>query len=59
VNKDGLLNVGDYSAVVDCFGEKLNTVLCLYRDSADLNFDGVVDIIDLNIVLRNFGKTDD
>lgn len=53
------VGVLDYNAVANCYGDKLNTVLCANRESADLNFDEIVDIIDLNIVLRNFGKKDD
>jgi hypothetical protein len=50
----------DFGAFVDCYGSKINDPdSCKHQDSADLNFDEVVDIIDGNIVLRNFGKTDD
>lgn len=50
----------DFNSLVNCYGSKLSTDSCLLdQDSADLNFDEVVDIVDLNIVLRNFGKTDD
>lgn len=53
------IDILDYNSVRNCFGARLNTEGCTNKSSADLNFDGTVDIVDLNITLRNFGKTDD
>ena len=59
INDDDIIDVLDYNAILSCYGNKLNTVLCENKEVVDLTFDRVVDIIDLNIIFRNFDKTDD
>jgi hypothetical protein len=52
----------DWSALVDCFGDKKTSVACVAHGTfpntqdtlADLNDDGVVDGVDYTMVLRNF-----
>ncbi|MCL4354551.1 hypothetical protein M1349_03750 [Patescibacteria group bacterium] len=46
LNNDNILNLADYNIFISCFGEKQ----CDKKDLADLNDDGVVDEIDLNIL---------
>lgn len=51
---DGYLNVVDYNILVHCLGSKSTSDQCQpYKETLDLNDDGVVDLIDLNILMRN------
>lgn len=59
IGSDGKIDIADYNALTSCFGAKRHTSSCTLKEKADLNFDGGVDGIDYNMVLRNFGKTDD
>ena len=52
------INAMDYNSILNCYGGKFSSD-CKTKVFPDLNFDEKVDIIDLNIVLRNIGKTDD
>lgn len=57
VNNDNLLNILDYTAIVDCFGSKVNSSTCKYPPTqknigADINDDGVIDGIDYNAFVR-------
>lgn len=53
-----IINAMDYNSILNCYGAKYS-LDCKTEIFADLNFDDQVGIIDLNIVLRNIGKTDD
>lgn len=55
------LNINDYNTLISCFGDKADTSSCPVKTAgpggtnlADLNDDGKVDGIDLNIFLRSF-----
>lgn len=54
-NGDGMVNIKDYSIVIDAFGSVSGGET--YNDQADLNSDGMVNIKDYDIVIGNFGKT--
>lgn len=49
-NSDNQLTMLDYSQFVSCYGTKS----CVNKPLYDLNFDGNVDGVDYNILLRNF-----
>ncbi|MCL4354552.1 hypothetical protein M1349_03755 [Patescibacteria group bacterium] len=46
LDNNNVIDIADYNALVACFGSKQ----CANKDQADLNDDGVVDEIDLNIL---------
>lgn len=55
-NGDNYINIIDYNVLIGCLpGAPANA--CLNKKIADLNDDGKVDQIDLNILQRNFGDT--
>ncbi len=52
---DNFINIIDYNAIIGCMpGAPSNS--CFNKDYADLNDDGVVDKIDFDIMLINFGE---
>jgi hypothetical protein len=51
VNNDNALNILDYNAILGCVGDKKNTSTCTTGNAADLNDDGAIDGVDLNIFL--------
>jgi hypothetical protein len=48
VDQNNTLNTTDYNLIVACYGTKI----CSYKRGADVNDDGVVDGIDINLWLR-------
>jgi hypothetical protein len=50
VNSDNQLNLVDYNIFLTCFGNKQ----CNTKTQADLNMDGKVDEVDLNILYDQF-----
>lgn len=54
VNNDNTLDIKDYNEIaINCFEAKKETSACSYKIEADLNKDGEIDGIDLNIFLTN------
>ena len=53
VNGDGQVNLKDFFAACKAFGATEGTPR--YNANADLNHDGVVDMLDLLIIRANFG----
>jgi hypothetical protein len=51
INDDNKLDIGDYNQIVSCYGAKKNTSSCTNSAAADLNDDGNIDGIDLNIFI--------
>lgn len=51
---DNIMNISDYSAFVECFGEKANSSNCPEKTSADLDDNGVIDGVDYNILFKSF-----
>ncbi|HVF69542.1 MAG TPA: dockerin type I domain-containing protein [Xanthomonadales bacterium] len=55
VRGDNSINIIDYNALIGCLpGAPINA--CFNRNYADLNDDGKVDQIDLDILMSNFGE---
>ncbi len=52
---DNYVNIIDYNAIIGCLPGAPPSA-CLNRDFADLNDDGQVDQIDLDLLLDNFGE---
>lgn len=52
-NGDTKLDFNDYVAVENCFGAKADLTSCKNKDSADLNDNGTVDLVDYNIISSN------
>ena len=50
IDQDNVLSLGDYNALISCY----NNGICANKDQADLNLDGKVDELDLNIMLKSF-----
>jgi len=65
ITNHNTVDIKDYNALIDCFGNKLNSASCkshhlsdeLLDSFGDLNDDGIVSGIDYNILLRNFGNS--
>ena len=50
INSDNELNLLDYNIFISCFGGKA----CDKKQQADLNLDGKIDEVDLNILYTQF-----
>lgn len=53
VNNDNVLDIADYNVILACFGDKT----CVNKEAADLNEDGKVDGIDINIFITGLSFT--
>lgn len=54
-NGDGMVNIKDYSIVIDAFGTVFGGEN--FNEAADVNGDGMVNIKDYDIIIENFGNT--
>ncbi len=52
IDQNNELNLVDYNLIVSCYGTKS----CSQKEKADLNLDGKVDELDLNILYAGFSK---
>ena len=52
VSQDNQMNIDDYNALISCFGKSS----CTNHDKTDLNDDGVIDELDLNLMIAAFLK---
>ncbi len=52
IDQNNELNLVDYNLIVSCYGTKS----CSQKEKADLNIDGKVDELDLNILYASFAK---
>lgn len=52
VNGDDQIDISDYNSLASCFGSKQQSSACTNPSSADLNDDGRVDGIDINVFIR-------
>ncbi len=65
INNDNQIDLSDYNILVDCYGAKQASPACKVHsisdqyqpNFADLNDDGIVNGVDYNLLIRNFGKT--
>ena len=55
LNEDNVINTADYSIVKSAIGSKPEAAN--WNDNVYFNKDGVINAIDLGIVIKNFGKT--
>lgn len=53
INDDNTLDIKDYNILVGCFTDKINTASCTDPENSDLDDNGIVDGIDLNLFLRS------
>jgi hypothetical protein len=53
-NGDGVMDIADYNAFVNCFGDKADAPLCPNRQAADLDDNGKIDGTDYNLMVLNF-----
>lgn len=51
---DNTVDVGDYNAFVNCFGERNNDDFCTGSNYGDFDDNGVIDGVDYNLLLRSF-----
>ncbi len=51
---DNLIDVSDYNAFVNCFGERNKTTFCTGNNYGDFDDNGVIDGVDYNILLLSF-----
>lgn len=57
VTDDGKINIMDYSSLASCYMDSPTAAVpdsCADPDGADLNSDGVTDLFDLNLFIREF-----
>ncbi|RJQ36303.1 hypothetical protein C4559_05385 [Candidatus Microgenomates bacterium] len=58
INGDNAIDIADYSAYLDCFGDKANSSSCKFKENADLNDDGkndtLTDVSDFRLVFEAF-----
>lgn len=57
INEDNSIDTQDYSAYISCFGTKINSASCLFKNNIDLNEDGTTDSLtdlrDYRILIQN------
>ena len=51
---DNSIDISDYNAFINCFGERDTSAFCSANNYGDFNDDGVIDGIDYNILLLSF-----
>lgn len=51
---DNTVDVGDYNAFVNCFGERSSDTFCTGSNYGDFDDNGVIDGVDYNLLLRSF-----
>lgn len=51
---DNTVDVGDYNAFVNCFGERSSDDFCTGSNYGDFDDNGVIDGVDYNLLLRSF-----
>lgn len=60
ITKDNVIDILDYNAYINCFGNKKNQATCLYKNASDLNdddkIDSLLDFSDYKLLIKNFGK---
>lgn len=54
---DDILDLLDYNAIINCYGQKSSSATCTNKQAADLDDNGVIDGIDYNILLRGLSIT--
>ena len=52
ITTDNQLDIFDYNVLIGCFGTKATSPTCLNKTASDINDDGTIDGIDLNLFLR-------
>ena len=52
-NNDNELNILDYAVILNCFESNTFNPICVNSDSADINYDGMVNDADYNLFLKN------
>lgn len=57
VDENNQIDIVDYHAIRNCFGQKLNTGACAFKETADLNEDSKVDGLDYNLFLKSLSFT--
>lgn len=53
VNDDNVLNILDYNSIVACFGNRQTSSTCENKVKSDLNDDGRIDGVDINLFVRS------
>ena len=53
---DNVVDISDYNAFVNCYGDRNGTESCLGETYGDFDDNGVVDGIDYNVMLRSFNN---
>lgn len=56
INGDFVIDMRDYSLLISCYGFKQKSQSCKNQTISDLNYDGVVNGVDYNILLRHFNQ---
>ncbi|MBA3724708.1 MAG: hypothetical protein H0W89_07565 [Candidatus Levybacteria bacterium] len=51
---DNIVDISDYNAFVNCFGERSTTSFCTGNNYGDFDDNGVIDGVDYNLLLRSF-----
>lgn len=59
IDNNNVIDIQDYEAIRACFGSRVSTFSCVFKEASDLNDDGVVDGIDYNTFVKNFNLTAD
>lgn len=54
IQGDNIMDLNDYRALIDCFGQKADTESCRDKTAADLDDNGVVDGTDFNLMSSSF-----
>lgn len=53
---DNVVDISDYNAFVNCFGERSSTEFCVGNNYGDFDDNGAIDGVDYNLLLRSFGE---
>ncbi len=51
---DNVVDISDYNAFVNCFGERNSSSFCIGNNYGDFDDNGVIDGVDYNLLLRSF-----
>jgi hypothetical protein len=56
IEGDNVVDISDYNAFVNCFGERSSTDFCTGNNYGDFDDNGTIDGVDYNLLLRSFGE---